>query len=151
MPEQEQQGNPYQAFEDKYGSLTTVDFIRKMHEIRMQKDALEDQASELGKHHRYLSEVLIPMRFDADGIKILKIDGVGRCNLQSDMQVSVKAGSKDEAWTFLRDTGRGDLIQPQVNASSLKASCKKALLAGEPFPEELFNINPITRAVITKT
>jgi len=67
------------------------------------------------------------------------------------MHVSIKEGSNELFYTWLRDNGRGDLIQPNINPSTLKATVKNMVREGEVVPEELLNVSPFTRASITKS
>ena len=81
----------------------------------------------------------------------VKVEDVGRVNQLADLHVSVPAASKAKFFDWLDDNGLGDLIQPAVNSSSLKASMKRRLQAGDEMPpEELLIIKPFTKCSITK-
>lgn len=138
------------VFEDRYAGRTAVELARSMAEIRRAKDALEEQLSALNKEHDYLAKNALPRRMEDEGIEALKVEGVGRVNLRSDVYASIPAEAKDRAYEWLRDNGRANLITETVNASTLKASIRRAIEAGEPFPEQLFRVTPYTFAVITK-
>jgi hypothetical protein len=58
---------------------------------------------------------------------------------------------KAEFFDWLRDNGRGDLLQENINPSTLKATVKGLVKNGEEIPEDLLNVSPFTRASITKT
>jgi hypothetical protein len=136
------------AFE-QFDQLTPVDLVRVLEQWQQRKECADAISKQVGKVFDFLRLTKIPTAFDEEGISLLKVDGIGRCSLTSDMYVSVAAGAKDEAFTWLRDTGRGDLIGETVNSSTLKAVIKKAILDGEQLPEGVFNVNPFTRASIT--
>jgi hypothetical protein len=71
-------------------------------------------------------------------------------SLTADMHVSIKADQKGPFYEWLRDNGRTDLIQENVNPSTLKATVKTMFKNGEEVPEHLLNVSPFTRASITK-
>lgn len=137
-------------FEERYKGRSAVELARSLSEIRAAKDALEEQASALGKEHDYLSKHALPKKMEDEGLEQLKIEGVGRVNLRSDVYASIPASEKAKAFEWLRDNGRADMISETVNASTLKASIRQAIEKGEPFPEGLFKVTPYTFAVITK-
>ena len=87
---------------------------------------------------------------EAQELDGLKVEGIGRVHLQSDIRASIKADNKAAAYEWLGDNGHGGLITETVNASSLKAFCKDKMKNGEELPEELFKTSVFTRAVITR-
>jgi len=131
-------------------TLTTLEVIREMHALRGAKDAADLIAKELGRRFDYLRLALVPERFDAEGLKNIKIEGIGRVGLRGDIYASIKPGMQDEAFQWLDDNGRGDLVKKTVNSSSLKATLKKYMEEGEDIPENLFKAEPYTMATITK-
>jgi hypothetical protein len=88
---------------------------------------------------------------EEDGVDRINVTGIGRVSLTADMHVSVKADQKSEFFTWLRDNGRGDLLQENINPSTLKAAVKKMFREGEEVPDQLLNVSPFTRASITRT
>lgn len=147
----EQQQELYAELEQRWKSTTLVDLgaaIRNMNEAIAQ---LAEDKTALQKEYDYLRFTLVPRVMDEQGIELLKIEGVGRLGLTSDINCSIKASAKEGAYEWLGDNGYGDLIQPTVNASSLKSAIKKAMADGLEVPEALFNISPFTRASVTKT
>jgi hypothetical protein len=127
----------------------TLDLAREMKALRDTKDLADHIASELGKRYDFMRLALLPERFEAEGLQNLKAEGLGRVSLRGDIYAGILPGKKEDAFTWLGDTGRGDLIQPTVNASTLKASLKKAIEAGEDIPEDIFRVSPYTTAVIS--
>lgn len=127
-----------------------VGLATKLREVKALLDAAEAEA----KTHRglkdFIEKIALVEAMENQNLSNFKVPGVGRVNLRGDLYVSVKAGQKEGAYSWLEDNGRGDLIQPTVNASTLKASVKAAMERGEEFPAELFNITPYTAAVLTR-
>lgn len=139
--------NPY----SEYDELTLVELVREMKAVQSAKETAEEIIKELNKKFDFLRITKIPQVMEDEGIQRLSVEGVGRVSLTADMHVSVKEGQKESFYEWLRDNGREDLIQPTVNASTLKATVKNMVKQGEEYPEELLNVNPFTRASITKS
>lgn len=135
----------------EYDKMTLVELVREMRNIQSAKESAEDVVKALNKRFDFLRITKIPQVMEDEGIQRLSVDGVGRVSLTADMHVSVKEGQKDAFYDWLRDNGREDLIQPTVNSSTLKATVKNMVKQGEEFPDQLLNVNPFTRASITKS
>jgi hypothetical protein len=81
----------------------------------------------------------------------MTIDGLGRLGLTSDVFARIVTERRADAYQWLSDHGFGDLIQPTVNSSSLKATMRKLIKDGkESIPDDLFIVTPYQRASITK-
>ena len=76
---------------------------------------------------------------EAQELDGLKVEGIGRVHLQSDVRASIKADNKAAAYEWLGDNGHGGLITETVNASSLKAFCKDKMKNGEELPRRTFS------------
>lgn len=133
-----------------YANSTTLELIRAMHKVRKQKDDLDYELKSTTAELEFLAKIAIPEKFAEEQIKNMNVDGIGRVGLRADAYASIKAGLKEKAFEWLSDIGSGDLIQPQVAPSTLKAFLKGRLKAGEDIPEELFNFSPYQTATITK-
>lgn len=134
----------------RYDTLTLVALIESMYSIQQRKEELDSQLKALNKEFDFLRITKIPAKMEEDGVDRISVAGIGRVSLTSDMHVSIKADQKEAFYDWLRDNGRGDLIQESVNASTLKATVKNMFKSGEDIPEELLNVSPFTRASITK-
>jgi len=132
------------------GDLGAQDLIREMHKLRTIKDAADLIAKQLGARYDYLRLAAVPAAFESEGLRNIKLEGIGRVSLRGDIYAAIQPGQKSEAYQWLDDNGRGDLIQSTVNASTLKATLKKMLESGEEIPENLFRVTPFTMATITK-
>ncbi|HLO98678.1 MAG TPA: hypothetical protein VK171_08795 [Fimbriimonas sp.] len=133
-----------------YDNMTLVDLVTAMHGIQTDKNVLEEKLKTLNKEFDFLRITKIPAKMEDDGVDRISVSGVGRVSLTADLHVSVKADQKEAFYQWLDDNGRGDLVQPTVNSSTLKAAVKNMLKSGEEPPVELLNISPFTRASITK-
>ena len=131
--------------------LPTLELVREMKALKDAKEAADLVAKEINRRWDHMRLALIPARFEAEGLKNAKLDGVGTVSLRGDVYASILPGQKEAAFEWLDDHGRGDLVQKQVNSSSLKASMKKLLETGEEeIPEDIFKVTPYTMATITK-
>jgi hypothetical protein len=135
----------------QYDGMSLMELIREMRRVQLAKD---DTEAELKRHNKvfdFLRITKVPQMMEDEGIRNLNVEGVGRVSLTADMHVSIKDGLKESFYEWLRDNGRSDLIQPNVNPSTLKATVKNMVKEGEVVPEELLNVSPFTRASITKS
>jgi hypothetical protein len=135
----------------KYDSVPLVELVHAMSTMQNRKEALEDQLKLINKEFDFLRITKIPAKMEEDGVDRINVTGIGRVSLTADMHVSVKADQKSEFFTWLRDNGRGDLLQENINPSTLKAAVKKMFREGEEVPDTLLNVSPFTRASITRT
>lgn len=142
------------AILDEQGNLIkdipTLQLLREFKAAKDLKEAADFLAKEAGRQYDFLRLALVPERFDSEGISNMKVDGVGRVQLASDLYAGIIKGSEEKAFEWLGDNGRGDLVKQTVNSSSIKAVLKKMLVEGEEIPAELFKAEPFTRASIVK-
>jgi hypothetical protein len=129
---------------------TIKKLIDRMKELGDQLDDLEEQRKPLQKEYDELRLEAIPSAFAEDDITSLK-GGFGRCTLTSDLYVSVKEGQKQRLHSWLEDGGNGSMIQPTVNAQSLKAFIKEQMKSGVDIPDEILKVTPFSRAVLYKS
>lgn len=133
-----------------YDSQSLVELVESMQALAQRKDRAEEELKRINKEYDFLRITKVPQKMEDDGIERLTVAGVGRVSLTADMHVSVKADQRDKFYEWLRDNGRGDLLQETINPSTLKAAVKRMYSSGEEIPEDLLNVSPYTRASITK-
>lgn len=148
--EEPSSGSNFGRYQELYKGHTTLELIRALARVRGERDEAEAVYKESAAEHDYLAKIAIPEHFQDEGIKNMNVEGLGRVSLRSDIYASVKAGMKAAMQQWLNDRGNGDLIQPAVPPSTLKAFLKGLIKAGEEYPEELFNVTPYQTATITK-
>lgn len=139
------------VFEQQYHAMTTLELVREMNTVRLEKERMEETLSTINKRYDYLRLIAVPKRFEDEGITNMKVEGVGRVGLTPDLYASIAPDQKGAAYEWLSDNGHGDVIQPTVNSSTLKALMKSIIKSGEEIPSELFKVTPFTRASITKS
>jgi len=135
----------------KYDSMSLVDLVHAMSTTQNRKEALEDQLKIINREFDFLRITKVPSKMEEDGVDRINVTGIGRVSLTADMHVSVKAEQRSEFFVWLKDNGRGDLLQENINPSTLKAAVKKMFRDGEEVPDQLLNVSPFTRASITRT
>lgn len=132
-------------------SMTIVELATKLRELRDLKEAQEIDLKDTNKAIEMITKIVLPDLMDEQGVQNLKINGVGRISLRAEVYASILADNREEAYDWLRATGRASLISETVNASSLKAACKEWLKNGEVIPDDLIKVTPVTVAVLTRT
>lgn len=142
--------NPISHEFAKFDNLTAEDLVKAFGTLKSQKEEQEEQLKHTNALYDFLRLIKIPQMFEQREISMLKVAGVGRCQLAGDLHASIVSSKKEEAFQFLRDSGRSGLIQEAVNSSTLKAAMKDAIKQGEEIPEDLIRITPFTRASLVK-
>lgn len=142
--------NELSQYDKKYDGMATVDIIRAMDSIRALKDDVEAQLTELNKEYDHIRLNLIPRKFEEEGIDNIRVDGIGRVSLTSDLYVRINSADRDRVHEYFRDIGKSSLITESINSSTLKAAIKAMIKSGEEIPEDIIKITPFTRASITK-
>lgn len=126
------------------------ELARELSTLKSAKDKIEDELSAINKRIEILARQEIPEAMDEAGVQNVKFEGIGKIYLKGDVFASIPAESRDAAYEWLELTGRGSLIKPTVNSSSLKAAVKEWIAQGEEIPEELIKVTPYTQAVLTR-
>lgn len=126
-----------------------TNLIARMKELGEELDELDEKRKPLAKEYEDLRLVLIPSAMAEEDITSLK-GSWGRCTLTSDLYSSVIPGQKAALFDWLESEGAESLIQPTVNAQTLKAYLKERLKNDEDIPETILKVTPFSRAVIYK-
>ena len=124
--------------------------VEEFSRLKTSKDELEEKLTEINKRIEILARQEIPNAMDEAGIQNINFEGIGRISLRGDVFASISADNKEAAYEWLEATGRGSLIKPTVNSSTLKAAIKAWILEGEQIPEDLFKVTPYTQATLTR-
>jgi hypothetical protein len=141
--------NDKQPDYSQFDKMTPLQLIHALDKWQKRKDAVDAEAAEVTRIFDHLRITRIPAAFDDAGIENMTVEGVGRCSITADLHARILPGQQDEAFTWLRDNGRGDLIKETVNSGSLRATCKQMLRSGEKVPD-MIEVSPYQRASITR-
>ena len=134
--------------EPQIKEMSAVEMARFMNELMQAHEQADELKSTIGKVYDWVRTGMLPEKMDEEGIDLLRVDGVGRVSLTSDINVSVV--DKDESFKWLEESGHSDMITETVNASSLKALLRRLIRDGKEVPEAIYKVTPFTRASITK-
>jgi len=127
------------------------ELARELSTLKTEKDKIEETLSAINKRIEILARQEIPEAMDEAGVQNVKFEGIGKIYLKGDVFASIPAESRDAAYEWLELTGRGSLIKPTVNSSSLKAAVKEWISQGDEIPEDLIKVTPYTQAVLTRS
>ena len=139
------------SFKDGTAALTLTEAANLQKRLKNLLEITGGVKTKLQEMYDFMRYTRLPDIMDQNDIESMKIEGVGAVYLTSDMNVSTRAGKKEEAIDWLVQNGFGDIVQETVNASTLKAVIKKEVInKGQEPPEDIFNVSPFTRSQITK-
>lgn len=119
-------------------------------DLRDQIKDLKDRQAELQKEFDEIRFNTIPDLMDEMGVGTITFKEVGRIQLAGDLNVSIPADKREEAYDWLEKHGHGDIVKPGVHPSALKGFVKEALREGEELPEDIFRMHLFTRASVVK-
>ena len=122
-----------------------TNLIEEMQSLGDRLDALDAEKKPLQAEYDRLRLEAIPSAMAEEDITSMT-GGFGRCTLTSDLYVS--APNKAALHDWLNESGNGDLIQPTVNAQTLKAFVKEQMKNDVELPDGLLKVTPFSRAVI---
>lgn len=128
--------------------LSLEELVKRFQKGYAEKEAAEERLMKVNAKFDVLRFEAIPAEMDRMNIDRITYAGIGRVSLTPDVQVSVK--DKPGFFSWLKKNKLGDLIQPTVNSSTLKSWLKGRIKDGKKYPLECLNVNPVTRASITK-
>lgn len=131
--------------------LDLKSLVEEFSQLKSEKDSIEEKLSEINKRIEILARQEIPNAMDETGIHNVNFEGIGRVSLRADVFASIAADNKEAAYEWLEATGRGSLVKPTVNSSTLRAAVKAWIQEGEQIPEDLFKITPYTQATLTRS
>lgn len=130
-----------------YEGKSLHDLVSSMKLMRAKKDALDEELKIINAHYDLLRIELIPAAMEEEGVERVTYEGIGRVSLTGDIYARVT--DKHGLMEWLSDAGFGDLIQPTVNAGTLKAFIKKRIKDNLGVPSDFVGVTPFTRASIT--
>ena len=125
-----------------------VELVELQLRLRELHEEIDAAKSDVGKTFDWMRINVVPEACERDGVSTSNFPGIGRLSLQSDVNVKVLDKSAEYLW--LETIGEGNAITETVNASTLKAIIRRRLKAGEEIPDNVFQVQPFTRAAITK-
>ena len=89
------------------GKMQLSDMVRLQDQLNRSIDGLGESKSALQKTYDWIREGKLPELMEAQELDGLKVEGIGRVHLQSDVRASIKAENKAAAYEWLGDNGHG--------------------------------------------
>ena len=123
--------------------------VKHFDALRTEYRALKDKLTKLETEVNDLSYNLIPTMFDAQDVKTIKIDDVGRVTVNQKWAASMP--DKEVGMNWLRVSGNDGLIIETVNSNTLAAFAKTQAMAGSPLPDDVFTVGVAPYVSITKS
>jgi hypothetical protein len=118
--------------------------------LRHAQDAAEDACAPLDKAIARLDEEVLPQVFERDNITSVNTTIGYRVTASYLFFATIIKEMRDAAHQWLRDNNMGDLIQPTVNAGTLRAEARKLMEDGKELPETLFKTGTKPSMSMTK-
>lgn len=133
-----------------YSTATIAELGVHLKWMKEELEAATRVKAEFQKSYDFLSIDVIPEKMDEQGVDSIKITGVGRLALTSDIRCNILAANKKAVEDWLRENGHEAMISETVNASTFKAFVKEQMRNEGNYPKDLINVAPYTKANITK-
>jgi len=142
---------PYDSIdEDSVQSFNLQELAAALRNLKIDLDWQGSEKTRLQKKYDFLSISVIPEVMDELGVETMKITGVGRLQVASDINCTVPSANKEAVQQWLRDNGHESLVQETVNSSTFKAFIKERMKEGKEYPKDLIKVNPFSRATVVK-
>lgn len=91
---------------------------------------------------------VVPQCMDTMDVTSITVEGIGRVNVQDDVNVKVSDAEQLTGW--LTENDLEDMIKTTVNAQTLAAFVRRRMKEGKELPTCL-EVKPLVRAVITRS
>tara|TARA_R110000744_G_scaffold352095_1_gene458128 strand:+ start:9468 stop:10145 length:678 start_codon:yes stop_codon:yes gene_type:complete len=114
---------------EKYDSMKVKDLAAELKRLKETAEAIGKLAKIYGAEYKFLSESVLPEVMDEQGIQTMKIEGVGRLQLASDIQCSVLATNRDLLKEWLVKNGHASMVSETISAPTLKAFIREQMKA----------------------
>ena len=131
----------------EYRDLTHA--ANRLRELKVQKDILKEDLSEVNKEIEHLELKWLPKYFDDNEIEKVTVEDVGTIFLRGDLFVSMTPNETPELEPPFYDWAREhipDLIKPYIHPNALKTWAKETLEGGRPIPSNLLKATFFQRA-----
>ena len=96
-------------------SSNITDSCKKLLETQKKIEATEEELKKLKDVETTLSEQTIPNLMQQAGVELIKLEGGISVEVKPFYSARIPSSKSEEAFTWLRDNGHGDLIKNQVS------------------------------------
>ncbi len=132
------------------------DQVIKLKELEDDLETKEKELKELKRHIELVSGEVIPTMMQEMNISTLKLADGSSVEVKPVYGASISAAKKEEAYTWLRENGLGDLIKNEITVSfgrneDNKASTYANLAKGQGFePVQKLKVEPMTLKALVR-
>ena len=132
------------------------DQVVKLKELEDELERKEKELKELKRHVELVSGEVIPTMMQEMNISTLKLADGSSVEVKPVYGASISSGKKEEAYTWLRENGLGDLIKNEITVSfgrneDNKASHYANLAKGQGFePVQKLKVEPMTLKALVR-
>ena len=132
------------------------DQVIKLKELEDDLETKEKELKELKRHIELVSGEVIPTMMQEMNISTLKLADGSSVEVKPVYGASISAAKKEEAYTWLRENGLGDLIKNEIIVSfgrneDNKASSYATLAKGQGFePVQKLKVEPMTLKALVR-
>jgi len=132
------------------------DQVIKLKELEDDLETKEKELKELKRHIELVSGEVIPTMMQEMNISTLKLADGSSVEVKPVYGASISAAKKEEAYTWLRENGLGDLIKNEITVSfgrneDNKASSYANLAKGQGFePVQKLKVEPMTLKALVR-
>jgi len=132
------------------------DQVIKLKELEDDLETKEKELKELKRHIELVSGEVIPTMMQEMNISTLKLADGSSVEVKPVYGASISAAKKEEAYTWLRENGLGDLIKNEITVSfgrneDNKASQYAVLAKGQGFePVQKLKVEPMTLKALVR-
>lgn len=116
-----------------WSGLDFKDLALEFKRLQDEYNAAKEVSALVYAEFEVLRKNVIPRKMEDAGIETIKITGVGR--LQIGTQVSAKQLDKGALFEWLEENGHSALVAESVNASTLGSFIKTQIANGDPIPD----------------
>ena len=132
------------------------DQVIKLNELEDDLETKEKELKELKRHIELVSGEVIPTMMQEMNISTLKLADGSSVEVKPVYGASISAAKKEEAYTWLRENGLGDLIKNEITVSfgrneDNKASQYAVLAKGQGYePVQKLKVEPMTLKALVR-
>lgn len=141
------------VYRDKYKNVTDLkELCVCQKRVQERKTKLEEDLKEVNAEFDVLRFERVPEQMENDGVESgVRFTGIGQIVLLPDLRIACNKAQKPGFFAWLKKRRMGDLVQEDINSSTLKAWVKERMKTGKELPpSDLVRVEPVTKASIRK-
>ena len=125
-------------------------YIKVFRAARDAKDDIEEALKKISSVVEELRTKHLPEAFEAADSRTHTMANGDRVTINYRVTASIVGTLKNEAFKWLEDNDKGDIIQRTINSSTLSAFAGSLLEDGQELPDKYFKVNVLAQASLTR-